>query len=565
MNITKQTKQQIADLVKGAMEGLAEFTVEIPANSANGDFSCNAALVSAKALGMPPRKIAEQIIANLGEDSKTHGFEKIEIAGPGFLNFFVEQKWYDRAVKAIAKQGAKYGKGDFGVAQCGTPKRVLLEFVSANPTGPMHIGNARGGALGDCLASVLEFAGYEVEREFYVNDAGNQITKLGLSLEVRYLQIFGQELGQQIEMPEDAYHGDDIIEHARGFAEIHGNKYVNSSQEDRRAALVEYALPRNVATLEGDLRKYRIEYDNWFRESTIHNDGSVERIIELLKAKGATYESDGALYLKSSDYGDEKDRVLVRSNGVVTYLVPDIAYHYNKLAAQADGGRNFDLAIDIFGADHHGYMARMNAALAALGIDTSRLKMLIMQMVRLVRAGETVKLSKRSGKAITLATLLEEVPVDAARFFFNLRSADTHLDFDLDLAVQETNQNPVYYVQYAHARICSVIRKLAEDESLASQVSPAMFVYTHGAEKELVRKLSFFPDEIEEAAKAFDPSRLTRYTTEVAQAFHKFYDACRVKGEQESVLQSRLALMNATAIVLRNALGILKVDAPERM
>lgn len=530
------------------MEGLSDFTVEVPANTANGDFSCNAALVSAKALKLPPRKIAETIVEKIGTPD---GFTKIEIAGPGFINFFVGDRWYEKAISGILNKADDFGKSDFG-----NGKRVLLEFVSANPTGPMHIGNARGGALGDCLASILQFAGYHVEREFYVNDAGNQITKFGLSLDVRYRQ----ELGQNVDAPEDMYHGDDIIEHAKSFIKLNGDKYLSESEEVRRAALVEYALPLNVKTLENDLRKYRIEYDNWFCESTLHNDGSVEKIIELLKEKGATYEQDGALFLKTTDYGDEKDRVLVRSNGVVTYLVPDIAYHYNKLAH-----RNFDIAIDIFGADHHGYMARMNAALAALEVTPSRLKMLIMQMVRLVRAGETVKLSKRSGKAITLSSLLDEVPVDAARFFFNLRSADTHLDFDLDLAIEETSQNPVYYVQYAHARIKSVMRRMESEGVAMTRSCSSKLIYTEPFELELIRKLASLPEEIAESARAFDPSRLTRYTTETAQLFHKFYDVCRVKGEADEIMQSRLALMEATGVVLRNALSIMKVDAPNQM
>jgi arginyl-tRNA synthetase len=551
--IMTMTKQQINNMISPILSELSggqdlPFSVEIPANSVNGDFSCNAALVSAKALGRPPRKIAESIIANLDGA----GFSKIEIAGPGFINFYVGESWYNTAVQGILTSAQDYGRSDFGDG-----KRVLLEFVSANPTGPMHIGNARGGALGDCLGAILDFAGYKVEREFYVNDAGNQIEKFGLSLDWRYKETQGAFSDGET-MPEEAYHGDDIVEHAKAFAELHGNRYMNVSEKERRAALVEFALPKNIESLKNDLSKYRIEYDNWFRESELHNWGAVERIIELLKSKGATYEQEGALFLKTTEHGDEKDRVLVRSNGVPTYLVPDIAYHYNKLAE-----REFDLAIDIFGADHHGYMARMNAALSALGIETSRLKMLIMQMVRLVRAGETVKLSKRSGKAITLSTLLEEVPVDAARFFFNLRSADTHLDFDLDLAIKEDNQNPVYYVQYAHARIKSVMRRLAEEGVVFTRLYTLTF--TEQAEFDLIRKLASLPEEIVEAARSFDPSRLTRYIGETAQLFHKFYDACRVKGEETSVMQSRLALMDATGIVIRNTLSIMKVDAPERM
>jgi arginyl-tRNA synthetase len=562
MNITQQTKSQINEIVLNAMgelisageiagEPVPAFTVEVPGDSKNGDFSCNVALVSAKALKLSPRKIAELIVGRIDKGEGKSDLS-VEIAGPGFINFFVGEQWFNMAVQGVLEAKGDYGKSDFGEG-----KRVLLEFVSANPTGPMHIGNARGGALGDCLASLLQFAGYEAEREFYVNDAGNQIEKFGMSLDIRYRQ----ELGENVEIPEEAYQGQDIIDHAKAFIELHGNEYLNVSEAERKSALVEYALPLNIQALETDLAKYRIEYDNWFRESKLHNDGSVEKIIEMLKAKGVTYEEEGALFLKSTDFGDEKDRVLIRSNGVVTYIVPDIAYHYNKLS---DSCRDFDIAIDIFGADHHGYMARMNAAMSALGIDTSRLKMIIMQMVRLVRKGETVKLSKRSGKAITLTTLLDEVPVDAARFFFNLRDANTHLDFDLDLAIEETSKNPVYYVQYAHARIKSVIRRLSNDEGIVFKC-PSELVYSEASELDLIRKLASFPEEIVCAARDFDPSRLTRFITETAQLFHKFYDSCRVKGESEAVMQSRLALMEATGIVIRNVLGILKVDAPERM
>ena len=560
MNITLDTKFRINEMVLSALGRLVvsgeilhlestplpAFSVEIPANAVNGDFSCNAALVSAKLLKMPPRKIAELITEKIDKDAEIN---KIEIAGAGFINFFMSTEWYNRAIQGIIEKSIDYGKTDSGKG-----KRVLLEFVSANPTGPMHIGNARGGALGDCLASLLQFAGYDTEREFYVNDAGNQMEKFGLSLDIRYRQA----LGENVEIPEEAYKGDDIITHAKNFIDIHGDKYLKVSERERRRVLVEYALPLNIAALKIDLEKYRITYDNWFRESTLHNNKSVDKIIEMLKAGGHTYEKDDALWLKTTESGDEKDRVLVRANGVPTYFVPDIAYHYNKLAE-----RGFDIAIDILGADHHGYIPRMNAALCALGIDSSRLKMIIMQMVRLVRSGETVKLSKRSGKAITLTTLLDEVPADAARFFFNLRDANTHLDFDLDLAIQETSQNPVYYVQYAHARINSVVRRLSEEGVVIKR--PAKMIFSENAELELIRKLAFFPEEIDAAARAFDPSRLTRYITETAQLFHKFYDSCRVKGESENIMQSRLALMEATGIVIRNTLGIMKVDAPERM
>lgn len=559
-DMIEQAKKEVREIILGAVgaavaaqklpaEPMPDFTIEIPNDSAHGDFSCNAALVSAKAFHSNPRAIAQNIADNAVLDGTV--FDKIEVAGPGFINFFVSPRWFGETVSAVLENGADYGK-----VNVGNGKHVLVEFVSANPTGPMHIGNARGGAIGDCLSSLLEYAGYYVEREFYINDAGNQVNKFGLSLDYRYRQHFGDD----IEMPEDSYHGQDIIDHAEKFAEIYGDKYMHDSEENRRAALVAYALPINIQGLKDDLAKYRIHYDTWFRESTLHESGRVNEIVEILKEKGHTYEKDGAVWFKASEFGDDQDRVLVRANGVPTYFVPDIAYHYNKLVT-----RNFDIAIDILGADHHGYIARMKAALTALGIDPNRLDVVIMQMVRLVRNGETVKLSKRSGKAITLATLLDEIPMDAARFFFNLRDPDTHLEFDLDLAIEESSKNPVFYVQYAHARICRILERMKEDGIERKKLPAGELIYTEPAELALIRKLASLPEEITEAAKAYNPSVITRYVQELAQLFHKFYDTCKIKGEEENVLQSRLALCEAVRTVFRNMLGLLKVDAPEKM
>ena len=413
------------------VEDLPDFVIEVPSNRDHGDYALNAALVWARAFKKAPRMIAENLMANA--DIENSYIEKYEIAGPGFINLFLSDRYYADIVKDVNLKGEDYGKSDFGKG-----KKMLVEFVSANPTGPMHIGNARGGALGDCLAAVLSAAGYETEREFYINDAGNQINKFGLSLDLRYQQIYKDN----VEMPEDSYHGEDIIAHAKAFAEINGDSFIKKSEEERRAALVEFALPKNIKGLHDDLLKYRIEYDTWFKESSLHKSGETNRIIELLKASGHTYEEEGALWFKATDFGCDKDFVLVRNNGVPTYVVPDIAYHYNKLVV-----RGFDKAIDILGADHHGYVPRLKAALTALGVDADRLDVVLMQMVRLVRDGEVIKASKRSGKAITLVTLLDEVPIDAARFFFNLREPNSHFDFDLDLAVSETSSNPVYYVQ----------------------------------------------------------------------------------------------------------------------
>lgn len=559
-NMIETAKKEVREIVLGAIgagiaaqklpaEPIPDFTVEIPNDSSHGDFSCNAALVSAKAFHNNPRAIAQVITENAVLEGTM--FEKIEVAGPGFINFFVSANWFGETVSAVLENGADYGK-----VNVGNGKRVLVEFVSANPTGPMHIGNARGGAIGDCLSSLLEYAGYYVEREFYINDAGNQVNKFGLSLDYRYRQHFGDD----IEMPEDSYHGQDIIDHAEKFAEIYGDKYMNDTEENRRAALVAYALPINIQGLKDDLAKYRINYNTWFKESSLHKSGKVSEVVEILKEKGHTYEKDGAIWFKASEFGDDQDRVLVRANGVPTYFVPDIAYHYNKLVT-----RNFDIAIDILGADHHGYIARMKAALTALGIDPKRLDVVIMQMVRLVRNGETVKLSKRSGKAITLATLLDEIPMDAARFFFNLRDPDTHLEFDLDLAIEESSKNPVFYVQYAHARICRILERMSEDGIERKNLSASEMIFTEPAELALIRKIAALPEEITEAAKTYNPSVVTRYVQDLAQLFHKFYDTCKIKGEEENVLQSRLALCEAVKTVFRNMLNLLKVEAPEKM
>ena len=555
-------------------EPLPPFRIEVPADKSHGDFAVNVAMVSAKALKMPPRKIAELVCQEL--DLEGSYFDKVEIAGPGFINFFLNQKWFSSVVDNVITEKDKFGRTNLG-----SGKRVLVEFVSANPTGPMHIGNARGGAIGDCLASVLDWAGYDVQREFYINDAGNQVEKFGNSLELRYLQLFAPdrqdilksfaEKTSTIEdfcqciynddtnfpMPEDVYKGVDIIIHAKNFADIHGDKFVTMDEQARKDALVEYALPLNIQGLERDLKKYRITYDNWFRESTLHNDGSVAQVIKKLKDLGYTYEQDGATWFKASEFGAEKDFVIVRANGIPTYVVPDIAYHYNKLVT-----RGFDKAIDVLGADHHGYVPRLKAALKALGVDTNKLDAVIMQMVRLVRNGETVKLSKRSGKAITLVTLLEDIPIDSARFFFNLREANSHFEFDLDLAIEQTSQNPVFYVQYAHARICSIINNIGNVDISDANLD----LLTQPQERELIRYISSFPNEIDMSAIHYDPARITKYTIDLATKFHKFYDACSVKNaETQELMVARLVLCKAVNQVIENALGMLKVTCPDKM
>ena len=529
---------------------IPDFTIETPSDRSHGDLATNAAMVSARAFKLAPRKIAEILTSNISLDGTN--LERFEIAGPGFINFFYARSFYSAVIEEIKAQGKNYGRSNYGQG-----KKVLVEFVSANPTGPMHVGNARGGALGDTLASVLDYAGYQVEREFYVNDAGNQIEKFATSLEIRYMQMYKEGY----ELPEDAYHGEDITNHAKNFADIYGDKYVETSSEERRKALVAYALPLNIEGLERDLLKYRIKYDNWFRESTLHNSGAVKDIVALLTEKGHTYEKDGAVWFKAEQFGADKDFVLVRSNGLPTYVVPDIAYHYNKLVT-----RNFDKAIDVLGADHHGYVPRLKAALTALGVDASRLDVVLMQMVFLVKANQRVKLSKRSGKAITLVTLLDEIPIDAARFFFNLREANTPLEFDLDLAVEKSSQNPVYYVQYAHARICNIVKMLAQENIFPTDCTESDYaLLTAPEEIELINKLSSFTEEINSSARDYDPSRITRYVYDVATLFHKFYNACRVKNENASLMQARLALCLAVKTVISNILEMFKIDAPESM
>ena len=556
--VVTQANEQLREAILAALgeavaagelpgEPIPAFVIEIPADRSHGDLAANVAMVSARAFRQSPRKIAETIAAHLNLAGTF--LERAEVAGPGFLNFFLAPSFYAAAVADVLAKGADYGRSDYGQG-----KKVLVEFVSANPTGPMHIGNARGGAIGDCLAAVLERAGYQVSREFYINDAGNQINKFGMSLELRYLQLYRDG----VEMPEDSYHGQDIVEHAKAFAAIHGDRYVDASEEERRQALVDYALPLNVAGLERDLATYRIHYDCWFRESTLHENGEAAKVVELLTARGYTYESEGAVWFKATDFGADKDFVLRRSNGFFTYVVPDIAYHYNKLVT-----RGYDKAIDVLGADHHGYVPRLKAALQALGVDPARLDVVLMQMVRLIWDGEVVKASKRSGKAITLVTLLEEIPIDAARFYFNLREANSQFDFDLDLAIEQSASNPVYYVQYAHARICSIFKREGAaprpctPEELALLAAPE--------EKALIRHLAGYTGEIVEAAKDYDPSRITRYCTELATLFHKFYNSCHVLGEEESLMQARLSLCDATRVTLRNALDLLKIGAPESM
>jgi arginyl-tRNA synthetase len=562
---------------------LPTFIVEIPADVKNGDIASNIAMAGARTWRKAPKMIADALCKNL-PDLTDSIFARVEIAGPGFINLFLAPAFFSGVVLA-ACANPKYGRTNYGEG-----KKFNVEFVSANPTGPMHMGNARGGALGDCLAAVLDWAGYDVTREFYINDAGNQIQKFGKSLAVRYLQHY---LGEEAyPLPKECYQGNDITVLAGEFAEIHGDEYVAACKGlDEEAlfasegfaalkdALVGYALPKNIAALKRDLGKYRIDYDVWFHESTLHESGDVMAVVNLLLEKGACYRAeDGAIMYRSAQYAEKygtankkkttdgseeeaKDEVLVRANGIPTYFAADIAYHYNKLAT-----RGFDRAIDVWGADHHGHVARMKGAMDAIGLDGSQLDVVLMQMVNLMRDGQPVRMSKRTGNAITLTDLLEEVPIDSARFLFNMHDAGSGIDFDLDQAVRTDSENPVYYVQYAHARICSILKKM-EAEGVAfvgaDKVDPSLLV--EPAEMELIRMLAAFPQEIVLAADKYDPSRINRFVIDLSAAFHRFYNTCRIQGAEPAVQQARLALCVGVKNAIYNVLTMFKITVPEKM
>lgn len=532
---------------------IPSFTVEIPAETTHGDFASNAAMVSARTFRNAPVKIAN-ILKEEMDFSTARYIDHVEIAGPGFINFFVSPLWFADIVSGVLAAKENYGRSDYGKGE-----KVMIEFVSANPTGPMHMGNARGGAIGDCLAAAMDACGYDVTREFYINDAGNQIEKFGLSLEARYLQIFKGE--DAVEFPEDGYHGEDIKERAQQYADVHGDSLLNVSEQERRQALVDFALPKNIEKLRTDLEKYRIVYDVWFPESTLHQSGAVKAVVDDLTKRGLTYEKDGAVWYKATEFGGEKDEVLIRANGNPTYFTADIAYHKNKFA-----DRHFDRVINVWGADHHGHVARLKGAMDAIGLDGSKLDIVLMQLVRLMKDGEPYRMSKRTGKSITLSDLTDLVPIDAARFFFNMREPNSTLDFDLDLAVEESSQNPVYYVQYAHARICSILKNLsAQGIQPRECTAEELTLLSKDEERELIRKLAQCPQEIINAAKNYDPARLTHYLMDVATLFHKFYNACRVQGEDEALMQARISLCIAARTVIANLLKLLKITAPETM
>jgi arginyl-tRNA synthetase len=564
MNMIQAARAQVAELTQSAYEKAAAAgslpanttingSIDIPKDSKNGDYASSFAMAGAKTLGMNPRAIAQTILDNLALEGTF--FARAEIAGPGFLNFFLGDKWYGDVLAAVETEGTSYGSIDEGKGQ-----KVMVEFVSANPTGTMTIGNARGGVLGDALASILERAGYDVFREFYVNDAGNQVDKFALSLEARYIQLLkGQDA---VEFPEDGYHGEDIKILAKVFLDEFGDKYLAVEEGERRGAMKSFGLAHNIKKMQADLERYGIRYDNWFLESTLHESGYVDETVALLEQAGYTYEKDGALWLRNTDFGADKDEVLRRANGFYTYYAVDIAYHRNKFAV-----RNFDRVIDVWGADHHGHALRFAASMTApaLNMQDKKLDFLIMQLVQLLQDGKEVKVSKRSGMSITLSDLLDEISVDAARFFFNAKPTN-HLIFDLDLAVRQDSENPVYYVQYAHARICSLIANLATEGAVvhsAAEIDPANL--STEVEHALVKSIAALPEEIRLAARDYDPSRINRYLTTLAGDFHRFYNANRIKGEEAALVSARLKLADTVRAVIANCLSLLGVSAPEKM
>ena len=580
MNMIQKAKEQVQQLTKQAYaaavkenllpEGVTvEPSVEIPKDVSNGDYTTTFCLAAAKAMKMNPRQVATVLTEHMALEGSY--FTSVEIAGPGFMNFRLGDKWFGDTVTAIETAGEDYGCSDMLKG-----RKIMVEFVSANPTGPMHMGNARGGVLGDTLASVLQKSGADVWREFYVNDAGNQIEKFAKSLEARYFQIIKGE--DAVEFPEDGYHGDDIRELAQAFYENEGDKYLDCDEKTRHDALAQFGLSVNIPKMKDDLARYGIQYDQWFFESSLHDSGYVADTVQALTDRDYTYEKDGALWLKTSDIlaaqlrqegkSDEaieklglKDDVLRRANGFYTYFAADIAYHRNKFAV-----RGFDKVINIWGADHHGHVARLKGAMDALGLDgRHRLDIVLMQLVKLVRDGETVRMSKRTGKAISLTDLLDEIPVDACRWFFNAKP-ETQMEFDLGLAVREDSENPVYYVQYAYARICTLVKALAaEGYTVPSAAEADLSVLTADEEKALIKQLAQYPAVVQLAARDYDPSFINRYLVELAAAFHKFYNACRIKGEAENVLLARLKLADTARAVLKNGMTLIGCSAPEKM
>ena len=552
MNIKEILAQSIKDAAQRAIESgtvkdgeLPAVVLEVPPQKEFGDFATNFAMQAARSLKCNPRMVAQAVVDNLN----CAYIDKTEIAGPGFINFYLKQDWIYSLLSNILAQGDAYGN-----LQQENPEKIQLEYVSANPTGPLHVGHGRGAAVGSALANLMKAAGYDVTREYYINDAGNQIENLAASVNARYLALMGVEC----EFPENGYHGVDIIDTAKRIVKIYGDKFMQMEEEDRLHEFKTLALKEKLAALKEDLQAFNVDFDVWFSEKTLHEEGRIKAACDYLLERGYMYEKDGALWLKSTEYGDDKDRVVIRDNGIPTYLAADIAYHRDKFE------RGFDHVINLWGADHHGYIARMKAAVGALGYKPEQLEVLILQMVSLYRNGELVKMSKRTGQSVTLNELIEEVGTDAARFFFIMRSIDSQLDFDLTLATEKSSDNPVYYVQYAYARICSILRQIAEENIAIDEKSP-LTALTAEVEIDLIKKLGEYPELIAAAAKERAPHRVAHYVYELASLFHSFYNQCRILGVEPEVQQARLLLVVAVQHVLKHALNVLGISAPERM
>ncbi len=555
MSVLQNIEQSLVEAVRTAaldaresgaigFEKLPEFMLEVPREKAHGDYAVNLAMLLAKQAKMPPRAVAEEIVHHFPLEGSQ--VRSLDVAGPGFINVTLEPSWQLAVVPEVLQADEAYGRSDVGRGH-----RVMVEFVSANPTGLPHMGNARGAALGDTIASLLDAAGYDVSREYYVNDAGNQIDKFGVSLEVRFLQ----ELGEAVELPEDGYHGVDVSETVRGYIGKHGTALKDAPSEERRRVLAEYALEEKLAHIQLALSRFGVEYDSWFRESALYESGEIDKALKILEEHGYLYREDGALWLASTKFGDKKDEVMIRQNGSPTYFAADIAYHLNKYE------RGFETLINVWGADHHGHVARMKGAMGALGKDPESLEVVIMQLVRLFSGGEIVRMSKRTGRFITLDELMDEVGVDAARYFFVMRSADSHLDFDMDLAKSNSNDNPVFYVQYGHARICSILRQAGDGWQGEANLNRLRTE----EERELIDKIAHLPGIIAAAAQSREPHRICTYAHELAALFHRFYGACRVLGEEEELTRARLQLVKAAQITLRNVLTLIGVSAPQQM
>jgi len=556
VNSVEQMQQLLKDEIKAAVlkaqlvseEEMPAVVLELPKDKAHGDYSTNMAMQLTRIAKKNPRMIAESLIANI--DYTKASIQKIEIAGPGFINFYMDNSYLTELVPTVLKADENYGASNAGKGE-----KVQVEFVSANPTGDLHLGHARGAAVGDSLCNIMAKAGYDVSREYYINDAGNQINNLVYSVEARYFQALGLEKP----MPEDGYHGEDIIHIGAQLAAEAGDKWVNVSEEERYTFLRKYSIDAELAKLRTDLENFRVAFDVWFSETSLYEDGVIVPAIDKLRANGYVYELDGATWFKSTEFGDDKDRVLIKNDGSYTYLTPDIAYHKNKL------DRGFEKLINIWGADHHGYIPRMKAAIQALGYDKDALEVEIIQLVHLFKNGEKMKMSKRTGKAVTMRELVEEVGLDAVRYFFAMRSADTHLDFDLDLAVSQSNENPVYYSQYAHARISSILRSAAE-QGFEVDMNADFSLISAEKEVDLLKKIGEFPQVVADAAQKRMPHRITNYIFELASVFHSFYNAEKVMDtENVERTKARLALIKAVQITLRNALKLIGVSAPERM